>query len=80
MVAQHSTIKKGEKVPIRYWALTRCMMYVAHKMQKGVDLYADEIWCPKFGAGLAKGNWDYIETLINEIWVDAGIPVTVFEI
>src|SRR5688572_20667955 len=34
MVAQHNTISQGERVPIRYWALTRCMMYVAHKIKQ----------------------------------------------
>ena len=80
MVAQHKTITKGESVPIRYSALVRCMMYVQYKMKQTDVLTAQEIWCPKFGSGLAKGKWDFIEALIKEIWVDSGIPVTVFEI
>lgn len=36
-----------------------------------------EIHCPKFGAGLAQGNWIVIEELINEIWSD--YPVYVYE-
>ncbi len=80
MIAQHKTISHGEMVPIRYWALTRCMMYIAHKMKQRTVVHASEIWCPHFGSGLACGRWDFIETLIKEIWVDAGIPVTVFEL
>ncbi len=83
MVAQHNTIAVGEKTPIRYWALSKCMKWLADKVLAGEETNstnAKEIWCPRFGAGLARGNWDFIETLIKEIWVDAGIPVTVFEL
>jgi hypothetical protein len=27
-----------------------------------------EIHCPKFGSGLAGGNWDFISNLIEDIW------------
>ena len=27
-----------------------------------------EIHCPKFGSGLAGGDWKFIEYLINDIW------------
>ena len=27
-----------------------------------------EIHCPKFGSGLAGGNWHFIENLIEDIW------------
>lgn len=81
MVAQHKLSSKNGRVPIRYWALVRCMMYVQHSLTKRKEFKDTKgIWCPKFGAGLAGGKWDVIETLIKEIWVDAGIPVTVFEL
>lgn len=81
MVAQHRTITTGEKIPLRYSALSKCMQYIAKKMLAESGLVkATEIYCPKFGSGLAGGNWDFIETLINEIWVNEGIPVTVFEL
>jgi hypothetical protein len=41
---------------------------------------ASEIHAPKFGAGLACGNWDFIEELINECWIGRGIPVTIYEL
>lgn len=79
MCAQHRTITMGESKPIRYWALAKCMKWIADNMAAD-KIAAKEIWCPKFGAGLARGDWDFIETLIKEIWVDQGIPVTVFEL
>ncbi len=79
MCAQHRTISYGEAVPIRYWALTRCMKLLADNIVSNT-IVAKEIWCPRFGSGLAKGNAEFIETLIKEIWVDQGIPVTVFEL
>ena len=27
-----------------------------------------EIHCPKFGSGLAGGNWEFIKDLIEDIW------------
>jgi hypothetical protein len=29
-----------------------------------------DIYAPKFGSGLAGGNWEFIEELIDEILVD----------
>jgi hypothetical protein len=35
-----------------------------------------EIHAPKFGSGLAGGNWNFIENLIEDIWID--IPVYIY--
>lgn len=59
---------------IRYDALVRCMEEVA-KIAAGGE-YA--IHAPKFGAGLAGGNWDFIEELIRDCWIRRGIEVTVY--
>ena len=60
--------------PIRYVALVDCMREVARYVHNG------QVICPKFGSGLAGADWSFIESLIQEIWIDAGIPVTVFEL
>lgn len=59
---------------IRYEALTQCMIVV------GITALAEgrAIHCPKFGAGLAGGNWDFIEELIRDCWIRRGIEVTVY--
>lgn len=76
MIAQHSHIRHGEEHPLRYHALVKCMDRVANLCLIKPDT---EIYCPKFGSGLARGNWEVIEKLIKEIWTDRGIKVTVFE-
>lgn len=37
-----------------------------------------EIWSCKFGAGLCGMSWPYIEELIKDIWLTAGLKVTIF--
>lgn len=81
MIGQHLTGEDEHgNAPIRYAALVNAMDKVTsyiHKMWEG-GLGA-EIVCPKFGSGLAGGDWNFIEVLIKEIWCGAGINVTVCE-
>jgi len=91
MVAQQGTRSNDDVYPpIRYGALTDCMRAIAKQykheasqlFQAGKRDSATipfEIHCPKFGSDLAGGSWEEIEKLINEIWLEAGIPVTVYE-
>lgn len=74
MVGQHKTIKTVNK-PVKYWALAHAMRNIAYNK----DCF-DEIWTIRFGSGLAGGRQDFIEELINEIWVEQNIPVTMFEL
>jgi hypothetical protein len=36
-----------------------------------------QIHAPKFGSGLAKGNWHFIANLIEDIWAD--LPMFIYE-
>lgn len=67
MIAQKGIDTKSK--PIRYWALVKCMESVrkAARTLKEKNIPV-EIHAPKFGSGLAGGNWDLIEVLINELW------------
>jgi hypothetical protein len=78
MIAQHRHIGVGEKRPIRYVALMECMRKV--KLCMNGKYGPKEIYCPKFGSDRARGHWPTIEALIEEIWVDKAIDVTVFEL
>jgi O-acetyl-ADP-ribose deacetylase (regulator of RNase III) len=51
--------------------LRHCLQAVK-RLYPGVD-----IAIPKIGAGLAKGDWTAIETLISEVWDDRGVYVYV---
>jgi hypothetical protein len=77
MIAQHNTISitPGSK-PIRYAALASCMTKAANVARK----MNAEIHAPKFRfADWLGGNWDFIEELINEIWIDFDVFVYEFE-
>lgn len=60
--------------PIRYAALVHCM----EDVRSYVDQFPQPILCPKFGSGLAGGNWELIRELIDEIWGE--LDVTIFSI
>lgn len=76
MVAQHGIRADGGIPPIRYAALGYCMETVArHALELGASLH-----CPRFGAGLAGGDWKRIEHLIMTHWVLAGIDVTIYDL
>lgn len=75
MVAQHQTIKYNKK-PIRYAALVKCMITVRKEIQN-MELPV-EIHAPKFGSDLAGGTWDFIEELIEELWLNNDIPVHIY--
>lgn len=76
MIAQRDIVSKINVKPIRYAALIHCMNYVADFCEKNdVPIHA-----PKFGSGLAGGNWDFIEQLIIALWIDKGINVTIYEL
>lgn len=77
MVAQHGIrgMDVSGRPPIRYAALMDCMRQVAN-VAKNLN---SEIHCAKFGSDLAGGSWTEIEKIIEEIWCDKDIPVTVYE-
>jgi|JI10StandDraft_1071094.scaffolds.fasta_scaffold224992_3 O-acetyl-ADP-ribose deacetylase (regulator of RNase III) len=75
MICQHQMHGPSER-NIKYPNLVKCMEEV-------VDYYHENaltggIICPKFGSFLGGCNWDFIEELINDIWLDNNINVTVF--
>lgn len=72
MCAQHFYGTKSHPVPLRYWALKRCMETVGQFCRENKAA----VHCPYFGIGLAGGKWDKIESLINELW---NFPVFVYE-
>ncbi len=92
MVAQEGLRSRINPSPIKYAALKKCMneIFLIHcnlacleKSYGGSILSLGvfhSIHCPKFGSGLAGGDWKFIKTLIYEMWVDRGIQVTVYEV
>lgn len=67
--------------PIRLQSLEECMYRVAEKIyqaqnSRGIKF---DIVCPWFGCGLAGSTQSEIKPLIQKIWVDNGINVTICE-
>ena len=38
-----------------------------------------EIHCPKFGSGLAGGNWNFISDLIDDVWGRYNVTVHILD-
>lgn len=77
MIAQNGYISASNPKPLKYWALVKCMQDV---LPLQTDLKSPfDLHCPKFGSLRSGGNWKFIEELIQEIWVDRGVNVTVYE-
>lgn len=68
MIAQNGTISKNNPKPINYYALILCMKSVDDYIRTHLDPTETQIHAPKFGSGLAGGNWELISELTNDIW------------
>ena len=70
----------GGNRPLYYNYLSKCMDEVASFTLKRTECRENEarIICPAFGAGLAGGNWPFIEQLIQDCWIKRNIQVTVY--
>lgn len=81
MIAQKGLISKRNLCPLKYLALAKSMETVCEQIRemKTDDHIICEIHCPRFGSLRAGGDWEFIEKLIQEIWVDNGIDVFVYE-
>ena len=79
MIAQNKTIGPNNKRPLNYAALVCCMNQIKSyikDLEKSPEISKIEIHSPKFGSGLAGGNWNFISDLIEDIWND--IPVYIY--
>jgi len=78
MIAQNRTISPNNRRPLNYEYLIKCMIDVRNHVidfQKMNDAKL-EIHCPKFGSGLAGGDWKFISKLMEDIWYE--IPIFVY--
>ena len=78
MIAQSGTVQtpRDYSPPIRYGALAFAMRTVARQARQD-DL---SLHCPRFGAGLAGGDWNVISNMVRELWVAKGLDVTIYRI
>ena len=73
MIAQNGLISKSNPRPINYAALVKSMANLSSFIHSNTGFVNNteniEIHCPKFGSGLAGGNWNFIANLIEDIWL-----------
>lgn len=75
VVGQHQTIRENPS-PIRYDALRQGLIEVAKFcISQGASFVS-----PRLGSGLAKGDWNVIERIIEEEIVTCGISATVYDL
>jgi hypothetical protein len=72
MVAQQGV---GGQRPLKYPALGKCIEAVRDVIKSS---FVGAIHAPMFGAGLAGGDWNFIEQMIYDGWVGYGIPTTIY--
>lgn len=76
MIAQNKLISPKNPRPLNYAALSYCMNNVknmALKLKDKSESAQVEIHAPRFGAGLAGGNWNFILDLIDDVWYDLDV-------
>lgn len=74
MIAQSDIIKSNNPRPLNYYALANCMKTILDYINANLDKSETQIHAPKFGSGLAGGNWSFIADLISDIWM----PLEIF--
>lgn len=82
MIAQNKTINREHNPrPLNYESLVACMSIVRDFGKDLLNKEHDkvEIHCPRFGCGLAGGNWAFISELIKDMWSDFDVFVYVLK-
>lgn len=78
MIAQNGVRSPNNKRPLNYAYLVKSMMevrkFLLTKYNKDNRI---EIHCPKFGSGLAGGDWNFISSLIEDIWSEWKVQIYV---
>lgn len=83
MIGQHGIGPDANGLPpVRYDAIELAMDAVAGVVHTIDEAYGEccEVHCPRFGAGLAGGDWEKIEDILLRKLVSQGILVTVYDL
>ncbi|QNN99236.1 hypothetical protein SEA_FAUST_157 [Streptomyces phage Faust] len=78
LVGQHGTVGKNNPHPVSYDAIEHGLNEVVNFID-GVEPTAS-VHMPRIGCGLAQGNWDVVESIINRTLTLRGIDVTVYDL
>ncbi|MET3536962.1 macro domain-containing protein [Chryseobacterium limigenitum] len=76
MIGQHKTITNSKGIPpIRYEAVEKCLSKL---IDQALKLNAS-IHMPRIGCGLAGGNWEEIEPIIERTLLENDVEVYVYD-
>lgn len=80
MIAQNGVVSRDNPRPLNYFSLAKSMSLISSFIKNKINNCNDntekiQIHCPKFGSGLAGGNWYFISDLIEDIWSDFCVTV-----
>lgn len=79
MIAQNGIPGPKNSRPINYLGLVRSMQFLSNYIKQNTGFINKqekvEIHAPKFGSGLAGGNWHFISDLIEDIWGDYDVYI-----
>lgn len=76
MVGQHDMHTIDGVPPVRYEAIREGLGRVRERAtSEGASVHM-----PRIGAGLAGGEWEMIEKIIEETLIDCGVEVTVYDL
>jgi len=76
MIAQHGTVSKLNKQPLSYEALEIALTRLA---EDAIDIGAS-VHMPRIGCGLAGGDWNVVESIINRTLTLRNVDVTVYDL
>lgn len=76
MIGQQGIGWSNGRAPIRYGAIGMCL----EKVAQYAKIHNCSIHAPRFGAGLAGGNWMLIEQMIQAIVLPYGVDVTIYDL
>jgi hypothetical protein len=81
MIAQNGVQSNNNPRPLNYFALAKSMGLLSSFILSNTGYLNKseniEIHCPKFGSGLAGGNWNFISELIEDVWGRYNVTVHV---
>jgi len=79
MIAQNGLPSANNTRAINYLGLVKSMNTLARFIRSETGFLKKteqiEIHAPKFGSGLAGGNWNFISDLIEDIWGDFNVYI-----
>ena len=83
MIAQNGVQSKNNPRPLNYFALAKSMGILSSFILSNTGYLNKseniEIHCPKFGSGLAGGNWNFISDLIDDVWGRYNVTVHILD-